>query len=63
MTLVKIDHLRRIDQFVDYFGEPRRTASNGPRPYGIAAVDAREPRRGEAASASVMTAHTFYAPV
>jgi hypothetical protein len=33
MTPVKIDHPRSIDQFIDYFGEPRRPASNlRPRP-------------------------------
>ncbi len=63
MTLVKIDHPRRIDQVVDYFREPHRAASSDPRPYGGAAVDPREPRRVGAASESVMIVHAFYATV
>ncbi|HSE93177.1 MAG TPA: hypothetical protein VLF19_07710 [Methylomirabilota bacterium] len=27
MTLVKIDHPRRIDRVIDYFGQPRRAGS------------------------------------
>jgi hypothetical protein len=30
MTLVKIDHPRRIDQFIDYFGDASRAGSNDP---------------------------------
>ncbi len=39
----------RIDQFIDYFGEPVHTASNDPLPHAGAAVDPREPRRREGA--------------
>jgi hypothetical protein len=49
MTLVKMDHPRRIDRFIDYFGEPRRPASSDPRPHGGSVVDPREPRPGQAA--------------
>ena len=59
MTLVKIDHPRRIDQFLDYFGEPYRAASGDPRPHGGAAPDPREPRRREMPSDSAMTAHAY----
>jgi hypothetical protein len=31
MTLLKIDHPRRIDQIIDYFGDSRRAGSNDPR--------------------------------
>lgn len=62
MTLAKIDHPRRIDQFVDYFGEPRRAAPDSRRPWADAG-DPRETRRPEAESVWVMTAHAFYAPV
>ena len=48
MTLVKIDQPRRIDELIDYFGEPCRAASSGPRSYGGAVV-VDPPRRGEAA--------------
>jgi hypothetical protein len=34
MTLIKSDHPRRIDQFIDYFGEPRRPAWSGFPRYG-----------------------------
>jgi hypothetical protein len=61
--LVKINHPRRIDQFIDYFGEPRPAASGDPRPYGGALVDPRERGGGEAAPASVMTGHPFDASV
>jgi len=32
MTLVKPDRPRRIDRVIDYFGDSRHGASNGPRP-------------------------------
>ncbi len=63
MTLAKIDHPRRIDQFVDYFGEPRRDTSHSWRPRGDTAGDPRETHRPEAESMWVVTAHAFYAPV
>jgi hypothetical protein len=49
MTLVKIDHPRRIDPFIDYFGEPRRPASSASSPAGSTAIDPREPRPCDAA--------------
>lgn len=58
MTLVKIDHPRRIDQFLDYFGEPCHATSNEQR-YGGVAVDPSEPHGGEAASESMVTARAF----
>jgi hypothetical protein len=48
MTLVKIDRPRRIDQFIDYFGELRRPTSNGSPPPGTA-IDPRETRPREVA--------------
>lgn len=59
MTFVKIDHPRRIDQFLDHFGEPcRRTVSN-EQPYRGAVVDPREPHGRETASESTVTARAF----
>lgn len=49
MTLVKIDHPRRIDHVIDYFGAPAHPEWRAPRPHGGAAVDPRESRRREAA--------------
>ena len=49
MTLVKIDQPRRIDQVIDYFGEPHHAASNVPPPPSVAVVDPREPHRREVA--------------
>jgi hypothetical protein len=59
MTYVKIDHPRRIDQFIDYFGESRHTASSDRRPY---AVEGRESHH-EASYESVMSADALYAPM
>lgn len=50
MAFAKIDDPRRIDQFVDYFGETRGAAAESRRPW----EDARglsEPRRREAETA------------
>lgn len=47
MILVKTDRPRRIDQIIDYFGEPLRV-SLGDRPPG-GAVDPRTPRGANAA--------------
>jgi hypothetical protein len=46
MKLAKIDHPRRVDQFVDYFGETRRAVPQSRRPG--ADRDLPEPRRREA---------------
>jgi hypothetical protein len=49
MILIKIDRPRRIDQFIDYFGEPFRASSGERPPEGGSAVDPRTPRRTNAA--------------
>lgn len=58
MTLVKIDHPRRIDQFLDYFGEPCHAVSSEPQ-YRGAMVDPREPHGRGAASECTVTARQF----
>ena len=56
MTPVKMDHPRRIDQFIDYFGQSCCIASSDPRPYGGDAVNPRAPHRREAVHEGVITA-------
>lgn len=41
MTLAKTDHPRRIDQFIDYFGEAPHGAVPDPRLSGGPAADPR----------------------
>jgi hypothetical protein len=50
MTFAKIDHPRRIDQFVDSFGETRGAAAESERPWEDAR-DLPQPRRREAETA------------
>lgn len=39
MTLVKIDRVRSIDQFIDYFGERRHDGTAEARPEPTATAD------------------------
>ena len=39
MTLVKTDRVRRIDQFIDYFGERRHGAATERVPHPTATAD------------------------
>lgn len=48
MMLVKPDRPRRIDEFIDYFGERPAAETHAPGPYDVAADD-KQPRRDEAA--------------
>ena len=49
MTLVKKDHPRRIDEVIDYFGEPSHRPSGDAWSGGAIARDPSEPSRREAA--------------
>ena len=62
MRLVKIDRPRRIDQFVDYFGEPHRALSGSRLDRGPAR-NPRGPRLGEKVSGGGMILHALRATV
>lgn len=62
MTYLEIDRPRRIDQFIDYFGDSRPAASTDRLPYG-GAVAAHDSRPGEAAYERATSADAFHAAV
>ena len=60
MTYLEIDRPRRIDQFIDYFGDSRPAVSTDRPPNGGAAA-AHDTRPGEAACERVTSADAFHA--